>query len=159
MALFSPADLLSVGCASTPPSSLEGGTYYVSRCLFCSCSVLFKVHACMLSHYSHVQLFAVPWAISCQAPLSMNPGILQARILEWVAIPFFRVFSRPRDQTRVASLALAGGFFTTATTPKVCMYLSFKASWTSDLLSFIFGKFGLYLFNSFFCLILSFSSF
>ena len=62
----------------------------------------------MLSHYSHVQLFAVPWAISCQAPLSMNPGILQARILEWVAIPFFRGFSQPRDQTRVAYFSCIG---------------------------------------------------
>ena len=34
---------------------------------------------------SHVQLFATPWTVGCQAPLSM--GILQARILEWVAMP------------------------------------------------------------------------
>ena len=33
----------------------------------------------------HVWNFATPWAIACQAPLSM--GILQARVLEWVAIP------------------------------------------------------------------------
>ena len=37
-------------------------------------------------------------------------GILQARILEWVAIPFSRGFSQPRDQTRVS--CTAGGFFT-----------------------------------------------
>ena len=36
---------------------------------------------------SHVQIFATPWTIACQAPLSM--GILQARILEWVAMPHF----------------------------------------------------------------------
>ena len=30
-----------------------------------------------------------PWTIACQAPMSML--ILQARILEWVAIPFSRV--------------------------------------------------------------------
>ena len=35
--------------------------------------------------------------------------ILQARILEWVAFPFSRVFSQPRDQTQV--LYIAGGFF------------------------------------------------
>ena len=28
------------------------------------------------------------------------PGILQARILEWVAIPFSRGSSQPRDRTR-----------------------------------------------------------
>ena len=27
--------------------------------------------ACMLSHFSHVQLFAAPWTVACQAPLSM----------------------------------------------------------------------------------------
>ena len=37
--------------------------------------------------------FAAPWTIALQAPLSM--GILQARILEWVAISFSRGFSRP----------------------------------------------------------------
>ena len=37
---------------------------------------------------SHVQLFATPWTAARQAPLSM--GILQARMLEWVAVPFSR---------------------------------------------------------------------
>ena len=32
-------------------------------------------------------------------------GILQARILNWVAIPFPRGSSRPRDQTQVSSIA------------------------------------------------------
>ena len=36
--------------------------------------------------------------------------ILQARILEWVAVPFSRVSSQPRDQTHVSHIA--GGFFT-----------------------------------------------
>ena len=37
-------------------------------------------------------------------------GILQARILEWVAFPFSSVTSQPRDQTQVSHIA--GGFFT-----------------------------------------------
>ena len=37
-------------------------------------------------------------------------GILQARILEWVAFPFSREYSQPRDQTQVSHIA--GGFFT-----------------------------------------------
>ena len=36
--------------------------------------------------------------------------IHQARILEWVAVPFSRGSSQPRDQTRVSFFA--GGFFT-----------------------------------------------
>ena len=41
---------------------------------------------------------------------SLLPEILQARILEWVAVPFSRGSSQPRDRTRVS--CLAGGFFT-----------------------------------------------
>ena len=33
-------------------------------------------------------------------------GILQARILEWVAIPFSRVSFQPRDQTQISHIAL-----------------------------------------------------
>ena len=42
-------------------------------------------------------------------PGSPVPGILQARILEWVAIPFSRGSSQPRNQTQVSSIP--GGFF------------------------------------------------
>ena len=38
------------------------------------------------------------------------PGILQVRIQEWVAFPFSRGSSQPRDQTQV--FRVAGGFFT-----------------------------------------------
>ena len=41
--------------------------------------------------------------IACQAPLSM--GILQARILEWVAMPSSRGSSQPRDQMQVSHIA------------------------------------------------------
>ena len=37
-------------------------------------------------------------------------GILQARILEWIAFPFSRGSSQPRDRTQVPHIA--GGFFT-----------------------------------------------
>ena len=43
-------------------------------------------------------------------PGSSVHGILQARILEWVAISFSRGSSQPRDRTQVSSIA--GGFFT-----------------------------------------------
>ena len=57
---------------------------------------------------THVQLFATPWSVACQASLSM--GILQARILEWVAMPSSRGSSQPRDQIQVSHIA--GRFFT-----------------------------------------------
>ena len=37
-------------------------------------------------------------------PGSPVPGILQARTLEWVAIPFSTRSSRPRDWTRVSCI-------------------------------------------------------
>ena len=55
-------------------------------------------------------------------PMDGNPpgssvhGILQARILDWVAIPFYSRSSLPRDQTQVSSTA--GGFFTIWVTSK-----------------------------------------
>ena len=64
--------------------------------------------AFMLSCFNHVQLFVTPWTIARQAPLVH--GILQARLLEWVAIPCSSICSRPRDRTCVP--CTAGGFFT-----------------------------------------------
>ena len=56
----------------------------------------------VLSHFSHVWLFATPWTVA--PPGFSVPGILQARMLEWVAMPASRGSSWPRDQTRVSCL-------------------------------------------------------
>ena len=42
--------------------------------------------------------------VDCSPPGSSVSGILQARILEWVAIPFSRGSSRTRNQTRVSHI-------------------------------------------------------
>ena len=47
-----------------------------------------KTCGCVLSCISCVQLFATLWTEAHQASLSL--GILQARILEWVAMPSSR---------------------------------------------------------------------
>ena len=58
--------------------------------------------------------------VSHLCPTLCNPmgyrvhGILQARMLEWVAFPFSRGSSLPRDRTEVS--CIAGGFFTSWTT-------------------------------------------
>ena len=49
--------------------------------------------------------------MDCSSPGSSVHGILQARILEWVAIPFSQGTSWPRDRTQVSRIA--GSFFTT----------------------------------------------
>ena len=43
--------------------------------------------------------------MDCGQPGSSVQGILQARILEWVAIPFSRGSSQPRDGTQVSNTA------------------------------------------------------
>ena len=48
--------------------------------------------------------------MDCSLPGSYVYGNLQARTLEWVAIPFSRGSSQPRDRTQVSSIA--GRLFT-----------------------------------------------
>ena len=55
------------------------------------CAVLCAVLSC----FSRVRLFATLWTVTRQALLSME--ILQAKMLEWVAMPSSRGSSQPRD--------------------------------------------------------------
>ena len=57
-----------------------------------------------------------PWTAARQAPLSM--GILQARILGWVAMASSRGFCQPRDRTQVS--CIVGRFFTSWATREAC---------------------------------------
>ena len=60
---------------------------------------------------SRVQLSVNPWTAAHRTPLFMES--LQATVLEWVALPFSRGSSRPRDQTCVSRVSfIAGDFFT-----------------------------------------------
>ena len=53
--------------------------------------------------------------MDCSPPGSSVHGILQAGILEWVAVSFSGGPSRPRDQSRVSCISCpAGGVFTAA---------------------------------------------
>ena len=63
--------------------------------------------------FSRVLLFTTHWTITRQAPLSM--GSLQAKILEWVAIPFSRGSSQPRDGDgiRIPCVSCIAGRFST----------------------------------------------
>ena len=66
-----------------------------------------QARACLLSHFSHVQLFTSLWTVA-----SSVHGILQARILEWVAMPSSRGSSWPRDRTHIYCCScIASRFF------------------------------------------------
>ena len=76
-------------------------------------------------------LFLSPWkwrwkSLSCVqffVPHGYTvPGILQARVLEWVAFPFSRVSSQPRGWIQV--FHITGGFFTSSAARKAQEYWS-----------------------------------
>ena len=84
--------------------------------------------------------------VVCSPAGSSVHGILQARILEWVAMPFSRGSSPPRDQTRAS--CVAGRFFTIWATMEApnFLFLGF-ISWTQAeesgrmLVTFLLGMY------------------
>ena len=85
--------------------------------------VLFDVcvwfmHACMLQ--SHLTLCN---PVDCSPPGSSVHGILQSRILDWVAMPSSKGSSQPRDRNCISwNSCIAGGFFTTEPLGKPGIY-------------------------------------
>ena len=63
---------------------------------------------------SRIQLFATPWINY------IVRGVLQARILEFVAFPFSRGSFQPTDRTQVSHIS--GGFLTNGTTREAQEY-------------------------------------
>ena len=63
----------------------------------CRLPVVKETDLCVLSHFRHVWFFATLWTSSL--PHSSVHGILQAPVLVWVAMPFSRRSSQPRDWT------------------------------------------------------------
>ena len=84
---------------------------------------LLRVCVCVLVNQSCPTLCD---PMDCSLPGSSDHGISQARITEWVAIPFSRGSSWRRDQTRVS--CTAGRFFTIWVTRKTPVFslLMFK---------------------------------
>ena len=67
--------------------------------------------------------------VDCSPPSSSVHGILQARILEWVAISFSRGSSWPRDQTQVSHIS--GRRFNLCTTREALKYKNTVSQKTS----------------------------
>ena len=80
-----------------------------------------RIHVCLEVWVHNFHLCAVLCLVTqscptlcdpmdCSPPGSSVHGILQERVLEWVAMPSSRGSSQSRDQTQVS--LIAGGFFT-----------------------------------------------
>ena len=84
----------------TPTHTGPHRVYAVSMCEYV---------CCVLSCFSGAWLFATPWTVACQAPLSTG----FSRQLEGVTIPFSRGPLWSRDQTQASCVSwIAGKFFT-----------------------------------------------
>ena len=66
-------------------------------------------------------------------------GILQARIVEWVAFPFSRGSSQPRDRSQVS--CIAGRFFTNWATREEKLVLSDPKAYLMNRISVHFSLF------------------
>ena len=84
------------------------------RCLTCNVHMLVK--KCKRQSLSCIWLCD---PVDCSPPGSSVHGILQARILEWVAVPFSRGSSWTRGWTQVS--CIAGEFFTVWATWEACL--------------------------------------
>ena len=105
--------LLEFGNSPLGPSSLFFCTYfptdtkYVLHVSFLLLNLFLQMCVCTKLLQSCLTLCD---PTDCSPPGSSVHGILQARIVEWAAIPFCRGSSQPRDQTHVS--CTEGRFFT-----------------------------------------------
>ena len=58
----------------------------------------------MLSHFSHIRLFATPWTVAYQAPLSMG----FSRQKHWIGLPFSSPGDLPDSETKLGAPAGLG---------------------------------------------------
>ena len=102
--------LLTSKSQSTPSAPLLPLDNHKSLCCICEpvsvLCVCVCVCVCVLAAQSCLTLCD---PTECSLPVFSVHVILQARILEWVAIPFSRGSSWPRDQTQVSPIT--GRFF------------------------------------------------
>ena len=78
--------------------SVSEGIFWVGLSMFCI------IHVCMLSCFSHVQLFMTLWTVTYQAPLAMV-------ILQCIAMPSSRGSFQPRDRTHISYVFFIDCFF------------------------------------------------
>ena len=103
LSFLPPGDLADLGSENVSPA-LQMDSSLLSNCV------------CV---FSHVQLCD---PMDCSLPVSSVHGILQARILEWVAVPSPGNLPNPGiEPTSLASPALAGILFTTEPPAKLIL--------------------------------------
>ena len=111
----------------TDSSSLKGFSWHLRGCLFVF--LLSSFNGVWLSVYAESESHSV---VSLCNPMDYTVhGILQARILEWVAFHFSRGSSQPRDRTQVS--CTAGRFFTSWASRETPVYVAIFPNKTNAL--------------------------
>ena len=101
-----PQSLLSPNEVKTKEVGVLGDTCNFQNVPSCIFSV-FEYHhfwetgcvLCCAVRSRSVVFDAFPWTIAVACKIRLSTGVLQARILEWVAMPSSRGSSQPRDRT------------------------------------------------------------
>ena len=145
---FGPRSLkLNVGlrsCWKTGVTGLYGSFFFFASnfLLEDNCRALSCVWGISLAFF----IFILKVKVAQLCPTFCDPvdytvhGIFQATILEWVAFPFSRGSSQPRDWTQVS--CIAGGFFTSWTTQKAqskitCLRFIWQKVWKKQAWSIL----------------------
>ena len=135
-------------CQVVLPFFVEKTVLFLSNCLCilskinwaCLCRYISRLYPVLLIMCLKVKVKVTPLCLTLCDPMDNTVhGMLQARILEWVAYPFSSISSRPRNRTRVS--CIAGGFFTNwaiREAPILCLSLtsatlSYSMSWASQV--------------------------
>ena len=114
--LYDAGSLNPVLCDSLEGWDGEGGGREVQEAGgICMC-------ACMLSHFSHVQLFVTPWTTAHESPLSMGFS-RQEYWSGWLCPPPGDLPDPKMEPKSFMSPALAGSFFTTSPTWEAWTYV------------------------------------
>ena len=73
--------------------------------------------------------------MDCSSPGSSVHGILQARILEWVAVPFSGGYSQPKGLTHFCISCIAGGFSPLSPIMRTYQVVLWRGPWGQKLSS------------------------
>ena len=113
----------------TPQNLIASSSWFYPLCIFAVLHCFSTWPSRMISMVTKVKVtqscLTLCNPMDCSVPDSSIHGILLARILEWVTIPFSRGSSQPRDWTQFS--LIAGRFFTvwaTSEAPKMVQTLT-----------------------------------
>ena len=85
--------------------------------------------------------------LDCSPPGCSVCGILQARILEWVAMPSSRASSQPRDRTHISCVSCVGRRVPYHCTTWEASFLSSMANYFRFVLNLLFPRAGIIQFS------------